>query len=41
VDTCKGAKEALDAMKEDGYKLIITGSLYLVADIKRALKGTI
>jgi dihydrofolate synthase/folylpolyglutamate synthase len=25
-------------MKEEGYKVIITGSLYLVADIKRALQ---
>jgi dihydrofolate synthase/folylpolyglutamate synthase len=41
VTTCKGAKEALEAMKEEGYKVIITGSLYLVADIKRALQGAL
>ena len=27
VTTCKGAKEALESMKEEGYKVIITGSL--------------
>ena len=37
ITTYKDAIEALKAIKEEGYKVIITGSLYLVADIKKAI----